>query len=167
MSSPRAFLSPKMQTLVRLVHAGGVMTMAELLTAYRTQTLAPVALRHTLYDLEQYGWLSRQQRPRPGRINGVCWMVTEEALPHLWSDDPLPMRPSPLPRRNGADGRITDVPRPAAPARKRAAPRPPLAAREAPINNASSFAPYVPPPAPPLRPGALDFLKYPSHGACR
>lgn len=159
MSRERKFLSPVSQAVVRLVHAGGVMTLNELLTAYRDQTLAPEALRRRLHDLVLAGWLDKAHRPRPDRANGVAWMVTEEALPHLWSTDPLPMRPSPLPRRRQENA--------TAPRRAPAAPCIATAAREVPICNASSRAAYVPPPGPPMRPGALDFLKYPSHGACR
>lgn len=159
MSTPHT-LTFKRQAIVRLVHAGGRVTLNDLLSRYQAQALTVNALRRTLDELVRLGWLTKLRMPRPMRANGVGWTVTEEALPHLWESGPLPHTPDALPMRP------TTVSAPPPPPRRRPTRPAPRSATVAQPRRPYTYEPYVPPPAPPMRAGALDHLKFKSHGAC-
>jgi len=99
------------------------------------------------------GWLARVKRP--GSDWMVHYVVTEPALAHLYEAARLPMYPAAL----GAPGSA------ARRAASRGSPLPAAGPVAPPPYRVSPHELYVPPPAPPLRPGADDFRKYRSLGA--
>lgn len=147
-------MTERYEAIVRLLYAQGRASAADLLSLYRAQPLTAKRLHAILDDLAGYGWVSRVHDHRRTDARAVAWVVAADALAHLQQPARLPLHPGHLP--------------PGAAATRRAPPAPP--ARRGPVTPPTYRAapqPYVPPPAAPLRPGALDFLAHPSHGACR
>lgn len=147
-------MTARYEAIVRLLYAQGRASVADLLSLYRAQPLTAKRLHAILDELAGYGWVSRVHDHRRHGARAVAWVVADEVLAHLQQPARLPLHPGHLP--------------PGAAATRRAPPAPP--ARRGPVTPPTYRAapqPYVPPPAAPLRPGALDFLAHPSHGACR
>lgn len=146
------WLPPHLEALVRAVHRRGRAGLEELLTASgNSQPVTPVMLRQRLAALEHLDWLCRLRVLGSRRI---YWGATEEAVPHLLAPARLPRRPTDW---IAAD---EDAPIPA--------PTTPQPARaSAPVSPPWRGAPgalYVPPPAAPLREGALGHLRCASRG---
>ena len=137
-------MTPKYEALVRLVRELGTTNIEQLLTEYRAQAVDVPTMRHILGVLEERGWLLKVSQPRAGRPTGVAWTVSEEALPHLWQDARLPLRPDPLPRRTraGADHLVdaTQKVRPAPGSTPQSAHRPTPTPRPAAAPIAGSLA---------------------------
>ena len=147
-------MTERYEAIVRLLYAQGRASAADLLSLYRAQPLTAKGLYAILDELAGYGWVSRVHDHRRHGARAVAWVVADEVRAHLQQPARLPLHPGHLP--------------PGAAATRRAPPAPP--ARRGPVTPPTYRAapqPYVPPPAAPLRPGALDFLAHPSHGACR
>ena len=138
-------MTERYEAIVRLLYAQGRASAADLLSLYRAQPLTAKGLHAILDELAGYGWVSRVHDHRRTGARAVAWVVADEVLAHLQQPARLPLHPGHLPPGAAATRRG-----PVTPPTYRAAPQP-----------------YVPPPAAPLRPGALDFLNHPSHGACR
>lgn len=144
-------MSPQYEAVVRLVHGMGRASVAEVLSAYRARPLSARALAKALDVLTCRGWLDKRADARRRSPRAVAYQLSEIGTPHLLTADRLPLHPLPLaPRR---------------PHHLRGAT--PMAAPLLAPCRTHLYQPYVPPPAPPMRAGALDFLQYPSHGACR
>ena len=149
------------EAITRLVHAAGRASVSDLLATYQARPMTAKNLRKLLDELTDRGWLVRVRNPASCSPRAVAWAISEEATPHLLQSQRLPKRPNPVPPLASAAAPASTLPA-AAPAAK---------AREAlpvaPAPYRPHFTPWVPPPPTPLRPGALDFLNHPSHGACR
>ena len=149
------------EAITRLVHAAGRASVSDLLATYQARPMTAKNLRKLLDELADRGWLVRVRAPSARHSNGVAWVISDDAAPHLLHTHRLPKRPNPVPPLASAAAPASTLPA-AAPAAK---------AREAlpvaPAPYRPHFTPWVPPPPTALRPGALDFLNHPSHGACR
>ena len=149
------------EAITRLVHAAGRASVSDLLATYQARPMTAKNLRKLLDELTERGWLVRVRNPASRSPRAVAWAISEEATPHLLQSQRLPKRPNPVPPLASAAAPASTLPA-AAPAAK---------AREAwpvaPAPYRPHFTPWVPPPPTALRPGALDFLNHPSHGACR
>ena len=149
------------EAITRLVHAAGRASVSDLLATYQARPMTAKNLRKLLDELADRGWLVRVRAPSARHSNGVAWVISDDAAPHLLQSQRLPKRPNPVPPLASAAAPASTLPA-AAPAAK---------AREAlpvaPAPYRPHFTPWVPPPPTALRPGALDFLNHPSHGACR
>ena len=147
-------MTERYEAIVRLLYAKGRASAADLLSLYRAQPLTAKGLHAILGELAGYGWVSRVHDHRRTGARAAASALADDVPAHLQQPTRLPQHTSHLP--------------PGAAATRRAPPAPP--ARRGPVTPPTYRAapqPYVPPPAPPLRPGALDFLAHPSHGACR
>lgn len=142
-------MSPQYEAVVRLVHGMGRASVAEVLSAYRARPLSAHALAKALDVLTCRGWLDKRADARRRSPRAVAYQLSEIGTPHLLTADRLPLHPLPLAPR--AARRFGDSDR-----AKAVAP-----------DHAHLYRPYVPAPAPPMRPGALDFLQCPSRGAFR
>jgi len=145
-------LTERYEAIVRLVAAQGRATHGDVLSMYRAAPLPARALRVILDELTDRGWLDKLPDPARRRGTGVAWTVAAAALPHLRSGRRLTCRPGPC-----ADHAPAGHTGHAAPPAAAAAAVTPPTYRPAP-------APWQPPPTPPLRAGALDFLAVPSRG---
>ena len=123
------------EAITRLVHAAGRASVTDLLATYQARPMTAKNLRKLLDELADRGWLVRVRAPSARHSNGVAWVISDDAAPHLLHTHRLPKRPD------------------AQALRPVAAPYRPAVQR------------WVPPSAAPLRAGALDFLRCPSHGA--
>lgn len=146
-------MSEHYEGILRTLYTMGRASLADVLSAYRARPMSAPAMRTVLDVLIERGWLDRVKRP------GSDWMVhytvTEPALAHLYEGARLPMYPAAL----GAPGSA------ARRAASRGSPLPAAGPVAPPPYRVSPHELYVPPPAPPLRPGADDFRKYRSLGA--
>ena len=138
--NPAHSMRPQAEQLVRLVHVLGDASVAELLTQYREQPLSAAQARYTLGDLVARGWLLRSGRGR--------YSLTEAAVPHVLSDERLPLTPTPvdpLPKETRSSLRIPGIVAPG---------RDPTLYRQ----------PWVGLPAAPMRDGAMDASRISSRG---
>lgn len=146
-------MSEHCEGVLRTLYALGSASLADALTAYRVRPMSAPAMRNVLDVLIERGWLARVKRP--GSDWMVHYVVTEPALAHLYEAARLPMYPAAL----GAPGSA------ARRAASRGTPLPAVGKVAPPPYRVAPHELYVPPPAPPLRPGADDFRKYRSLGA--
>lgn len=142
--------------LLRLVLRLGTATTTEMRQCLIKQGLGAVPtsrLHNACSSLADRGWLLKVDAPTDACRRGlgrpsVGWRLADEAAPHLAGDGPIALNP---------------FGRPLA-----ARPAPPALPAPVPVRRHEHLAqPLRLPPAPPVRPGALDFLAIPSHGACR
>ncbi len=67
-------LTERYEAIVRLVHAQGRASIADVLSAYRAAPLSADTARQVLEELTDYGWLDKLRGPeRAGRA--VAWAV--------------------------------------------------------------------------------------------
>ncbi len=134
---------------MRLVKAHGIVNLGDMLTAYQARPMSASVMRSNLRRLATRGWLDCIQAPRPGRSAAVAWRVSEEGTEQLQHGGPLPFTPPPVGtvRRRSTSGDVS------------------LGSVAGPSDYVPMRAPvYVPPRPAPVRAGALDFLRLPSHG---
>lgn len=148
-----ATLSHHCEAITRLVHAAGRASVTDMLATYQARPMTPKNMRNTLEHLAELGWLVRVRNPAVRYSNGVAWAISEAAVPHFLKSQRLPRRPDSAPPVAHVQPAPVKVVRPPA--------------EPAPAPYRPQFTPWVPPPPTALRPGALDFLNHPSHGACR
>lgn len=140
------------EAITRLVHAAGRASVTDLLATYQARPMTAKNLRKLLDELADRGWLVRVRAPSARHSNGVAWVISDDAAHHLLHTHRLPKRPDAQALRPVA-----------APAAAAPATQPCGAPAPAPYRPAVQR--WVPPSAAPLRAGALDFLRCPSHGA--
>ena len=150
--------------ILRLVAERGTANARQLCDgiAQRSGVALPQKLLHkAVADLERRDWLLRVPDPTRARVGAVAWRLTDAAAPHVVGHSgPIPLTPHGRPLAEA----------PASAAAQACAPVPEPAAHAAPAARRTHEhlrAAWRPAPAAPLRPGALDFLACPSHGACR
>lgn len=151
-----ALLTPTQARVLRAVHRAGSASVPALMQDMLGTCVTVKGLRSALERLCDYGWLQRL----PGRP--VPYAVTDAGLDYL-----IATGGATLPRR---PGNPCGAPPPAHPHLGAAKPRPrPATPRHAglvaqPRTHHHLHTTWAPPRDVPAREGALDHLRYPSHG---
>jgi hypothetical protein len=82
-----AVLSARDEAIVRIVHARGAVSLADLLTDYRARPMSVDTARKALARLVALGWLERFGYRR------MLWSIHGSARPHVAEGTRLPTRP--------------------------------------------------------------------------
>ena len=81
------------EAITRLVHAAGRASVTDLLATYQARPMTAKNLRKLLDELADRGWLVRVRAPSARHSNGVAWVISDDAAPHLLHTHRLPKRP--------------------------------------------------------------------------